>query len=90
MIKSEKSNVMIEGNLVEILADFTFIIKSMREVIAEDEGQKFADYCIKLCGEVAYMTNEERDAEFDRIREKEHKDPMKVLMDLVNGGIGDA
>ena len=85
MIKAEHGNVRIEGNPVDVLADFTCIIKSLRECLTEEMGRELADKTITHCGELAYMTDEERKADVERIKRESKNSPMDILKDLLRG-----
>lgn len=59
MIICGDDRVVIKGDTAGVLAEFTQIIKSMREMLAEEMGEEMADEHIVECGKVAYMTSEE-------------------------------
>lgn len=53
MIKAEKDNVSMRGSIDELMAEFTFIIRSMYEALTEMTDEEQAKECIALCGRLA-------------------------------------
>ena len=70
MILSNNECTKISGSTVEILSEFTCIISHIREMLADQFGQEFADKTITFCGELAFMSDEEREEKMDDIAEK--------------------
>ena len=68
MIKSEKGKVTVKGSAVIILADFTFIIKAVKESL-ENHGVPDEEVreLIAICGKRAFMSAEEFETEFEEL-----------------------
>lgn len=66
MIKTKNGAVKIKGNIVEVKADFTLLLKEMRNALkgvgmSDEEAISQIDECVKL----SRMTIEEIDAELE-------------------------
>lgn len=59
MIKAEKEHVTMRGSIDELMAEFTFIIKSMYEALTEMTDEEYVKEGIALCGELAFGVREE-------------------------------
>ena len=59
MIKANKGEIQIVGNLSEMLADLTLVIKSVHNVAEQALGKEAADTLIAETGRVAFMSAEE-------------------------------
>lgn len=70
MIKAEQRrggvSVVIESGLIELLDEFTSIVKAVHTKMAEEFDEEFADMMITMCGQLAYSNDQE---EIDRINE---------------------
>lgn len=64
MIKVNKGNVKIKGNVVETMADLTCAIKAFSYNVANRTNSKeYARELVDKCVETAFMTEEEVEAE---------------------------
>ena len=61
MITTKNRQVEMQGNVVELLAEFTSIIESMHKFLSSNFDEDFANEMITLAGLLAYMTDEERE-----------------------------
>lgn len=68
MIISNNGRTQLSGTMITLLAEFTSIIKSMRQFLAEEISENFADSMIELAGRHAYMTNEELEKAVEEIK----------------------
>lgn len=68
MIKAEYGEVTVKGSAVFILAEFTFIIKAVKESL-EDHGVPDEEVreLIALSGKRAFMSEEEFEKEFEEL-----------------------
>ena len=61
MITTKNGQVELQGNVLELLADFKLIIASMHKCLSSNFDEDFANEMITLAGQLAYMTDEERE-----------------------------
>ena len=59
MITMKHGSSHIEGSTIEIMADFTLIIKAVHEALAEEFNDEFARKTIAHCGRLAFMSDDE-------------------------------
>lgn len=62
MIKSDNGIVEIEGSGPVVLADFTSIIRGIREALTKDFDEELADHFIACCGKLAIYNQENEGA----------------------------
>lgn len=79
MIICGDGRVVIKGDTAGVLADFTHIIKSMREMLAEELGEEMADEQIVECGKLAYMTSEELE-EYNKQLAEELREKLRGMV----------
>ena len=58
MIKVEDGTVNIDGTGIGIIADFTCVVASVRDVLIRQYNKEFADNVICMCGKLAVYQNE--------------------------------
>ena len=68
MITTENGYVEMQGDIIELLIDFTSIIESMHKFMSSNFDEDFANEIITLAGQLAYMTEEERKEKIKNIR----------------------
>lgn len=66
MIKSERGKVNVRGSVAEILADFTAVIRAIRDMLMEDLTEEEAREEIADCQELALKSDEEIKEEIER------------------------
>lgn len=59
MIKANKGEIQVVGNLSEMLADLTLAIESVHNVAEQALGKEAADVLIAEAGRIAFMSAEE-------------------------------
>lgn len=79
MIICGDGRVVIKGDTASVLAEFTQIIKSMREMLAREMGEEMADEQIVECGKLAYMTSEELE-EYNKQLMEELKEKLRGMV----------
>lgn len=67
MIKANKSDIMIEGNLADILAELSGAIGTIHKAASEQLGKGAADALIVSAGRAAFMSVEEIDEVADEL-----------------------
>ena len=67
MITTKNRQVKMQGNVVELLAEFTSIIESMHKFLSSNFNEDFANEMITFAGQFAYMTDEERDRKIEEM-----------------------
>lgn len=60
MILAKGKKIEMHGNVMELLAEFTGIIESMREMLNEDFSASLTDNLISTAGKLAFMSEVER------------------------------
>lgn len=68
MIKSERGKVNVRGSVAEILADFTAVIRAIRDMLMEDLTEEEAREEIAFCQELAFKTDEEIKEETEKTK----------------------
>lgn len=66
MIKSERGKVNVRGSVAEILADFTAVIKVVKDMLMEIMPEEEAREEIADCQELALKSDEEIKEEIER------------------------
>lgn len=62
MIRANKGNVKMKGDMIMVLSDLTCICAALREAILEDgKSEEHAKHCIQECLDMAFMSEEELD-----------------------------
>ena len=79
MIKSDNGEVIVYGRREDVLTDLTILLRGLRE-----GGAAITDDEIAECVKVSKMTDEEVDAEKERL-EKRVDELMKELSELCSG-----
>ena len=79
MIKSDNGEVIVYGRREDVLTDLTILLRGLRE-----GGAAITDDEIAECVKVSKMTDEEIDAEKERL-EKRVDELMKELSELCSG-----
>ena len=54
VINANKGTVIIEGETVEVLAEFTGIIRGIKDLLTENYSEETADKLIARAGQVAF------------------------------------
>ena len=73
MIKANYGHVKIEGEETEVLADLSSIIKAFKNMLTESHGEETAREIIAHAGRLAFMTDEQLDAEVENKWRREHR-----------------
>lgn len=68
MIKAEYGEVRVKGTGVAILADFTAVIRAVRDMLMEDLTEEEAREEIAFCQEIAFKSDEEIKEETEKNR----------------------
>lgn len=68
MIKSERGKVNVRGSVAEILADFTAVIRAIRDMLMEDLTEEEAREEIAFCQELAFKIDEEIKEETEKTK----------------------
>lgn len=65
MIKADmtKPEVVIEGDLVEVLDEFTMVIRSLRVLLEKTQDKAFAERTIRFCVNLSNKTVEDLEKE---------------------------
>lgn len=79
MIKVKDGVVNIDGNTLDVIADFTCIVASVREALAQKYNEEFADNTICMCGKLAVYQSENGSAPPD-----DHE-LTRQFLDVLNG-----
>lgn len=69
MIKCDKGNTEIKGNLGLLEAETVVILKAIRRIIEEECGKKHAERSMQKIFELSAMTNEEIKEETKKIKQ---------------------
>ena len=80
MIRYKNGQGEIEGNLEEILTEFTAIIKHVHEILEKHLGEKAANELIATAGRVAFMPEEDLEKsqkELERMEAAGDRDGIK-------------
>lgn len=81
MINSSKGEVRIEGNLAEILSDFSMATRSMLKALEKAEGRAFAEKRVREAFEDGFRSTEDIANELKKIaREKLNSGETKRLL----------
>ncbi len=59
MIKAEKGNAVISGNIACVMKDVITILRGFRKGIGEAEGQDTADDLLRECVRLSFLPDEE-------------------------------
>lgn len=59
MIKVDMNGAKLEGSSVELCVEFSMLVRTFREMMAEHYNDKIADLLVTECGKIAYKTDEE-------------------------------
>ena len=75
MITANKSVVHFEGTAKDLTFEFTHIILGFKENMIKEFGltEDEIHNVIKICGEIAFMSNEERQEYIDILMDKENE-----------------
>lgn len=68
MIKAEYGEVMVKGTGMTIMADFTAVIRAIRDMLMEDLTEEEAREEIAFCQELAFKTDEESKEETEKTK----------------------
>ena len=68
MIKAEYVEVRVKGTGAAILADFTAVIRAVRDMLMEDLTEEEAREEIAFCQEIAFKSDEEIKEETEKNR----------------------
>lgn len=68
MIKAEYGEVRVKGTGAAILADFTAVIRAVRDMLMEDLTEEEAREEIAFCQEIAFKSDEEIKEETEKNR----------------------
>lgn len=67
MIKANKTDIVIAGNLADILAELSGAIETIHKAASEQLGKEAADALIVAAGRAAFMSVEEIDEVADEL-----------------------
>lgn len=59
MITTENGYIEMQGDITELLTDFTSIIETMHKFMSSNFDEDFANEMITFAGQLAYMTEGE-------------------------------
>ena len=78
MIKADSKNghVVIEGNIVTVLDEFTTICRSLRECLTNSEDQDFADRTVEFCVTLSRRSEDDLDEEVEDHDEANYTKPV--------------
>lgn len=58
MILLNKGEIEMEGTTIELLAEFTTLVRSFRNMLSEEISKEFADIAIATAGKLAFTSDD--------------------------------
>lgn len=80
MIKADKECIKINGNPVDIMTEFVYVVRAVREVLSDAFGDNMANAILDVFYKISKLTDEE----FEEMTEEE----LGEIVELVCAGNG--